>query len=117
MPESAQLHWIRLSNASRHRRWRCIWRPQNPATNDLPFCQLLHTDPDPLEHFSELPDAFEQYAQGRISTTGSLSGGALNVRLNKLEVPWIWSIIDFSAAHANSGTRPLVEHEIFPNYD
>jgi hypothetical protein len=31
-------------------------------------------------------------------------------------VSWIWSIIEFDAEHARSGSTPIHEHEIFPVY-
>ena len=67
-------------------------------------------------HSAKLPDDFEQYTQGRISTSGPLSGGNVSKNLNNLKVPWIWSIIEFDAQHARSGSRPIHEHEIFPVY-
>ncbi len=69
-----------------------------------------------LQHHASLPDDFEQYTQGRISTIGTLSGGNVSKNLNNLKVSWIWSIIEFDAEHARSGSTPIHEHEIFPVY-
>jgi hypothetical protein len=63
-------------------------------------------------HSAKLRDDFEQYTQGRIAWEGAF----LSKRLNSLDVPWIWSIIEFSAAHAKAGTPAVPEHEIFPVY-
>lgn len=67
-------------------------------------------------HSANLADDFEQYAQGRISTNGMMSGGVISKQLNNLNVPWIWSLIEFGAAHAKAGTSAVPEHEIFPVY-
>jgi len=67
-------------------------------------------------HHAALAADFEQYTQGRISTSGTLSGGNVSKNLNNLKVPWIWSIIEFDAQHATSGSTPIHEHEIFPVY-
>jgi hypothetical protein len=68
------------------------------------------------QHSASLANDFEQYTQGRISTSGTLSGGSVSKNLNNLKVPWIWSIIEFDAQHARSGSTPIHEHEIFPVY-
>ena len=67
-------------------------------------------------HSSKLADDFEQYTQGRISTSGTRSGGNVSKQINNLKVPWIWSLIEFGAAHARAGTTAVPEHEIFPVY-
>lgn len=66
-------------------------------------------------HSAKLPDDFERYTQGRVSTALS-HGGSIGKNLNNLEIPWIWSIPEFSAAHAIAGTIAVPEHEIFPVY-
>jgi hypothetical protein len=72
------------------------------------------------QHTANLPNEFEQYTQGRISTTGVLngrfSGGGVSKNLNNLQVPWIWSLIDFDALSARAGSTRLPEHEMFPVY-
>jgi hypothetical protein len=67
-------------------------------------------------HSAKLADDFEQYTQGRISTIGKLSGGQVNKQINNLKVAWIWSIIEFGAANAKTGSTAVPEHEIFPVY-
>jgi len=67
-------------------------------------------------HSAKLVDDFEQYSQGRISTSGMMSGGQISQKINNLKVPWIWSIIEFGAAHAKAGSTATPEHEIFPVY-
>lgn len=69
-----------------------------------------------MQHSASLADDFEQYAQGRISTDGPLSGGNISKNLNNLKVPWIWSITEFDAQHATGGSTAIHEHEIFPVY-
>lgn len=67
-------------------------------------------------HSAKLADDFEQYTQGRISTSGMMSGGHISQQINNLKVPWIWSLIEFGAAHAKAGSTATPEHEIFPVY-
>ncbi|WP_461785052.1 Ig-like domain-containing protein [Prosthecobacter sp.] len=67
-------------------------------------------------HSAKLADDFEQYTQGRISTSGMMSGGHISKQLNNLKVPWIWSLIEFGVTHAKAGTFAVPEHEIFPVY-
>jgi hypothetical protein len=67
-------------------------------------------------HSAKLADDFEQYTQGRISTSGMMSGGRISQQLNNLKVPWIWSLIEFGATNAKAGTFAVPEHEIFPVY-
>jgi Bacterial TSP3 repeat len=66
-------------------------------------------------HSAKLPVEFERYTQGRVSTA-LIHGGSVGKNLNNLEIPWIWSIPEFSAAHAIAGTIAVPEHEIFPVY-
>ena len=99
------------------------WLP-DPAGETGPYDGTVNTNGTSVmfnpksgkTYSANLADDFEQYTQGRISTSGTLSGGQISQRLNNLTVPWIWSLIEFGVAHAKAGTTAIPEHEIFPVY-
>ena len=96
------------------------WLPPDPRGETGPHDREINTTGVAIQfnpkngktHSGKLADDFEQYTQGRIAWEGAF----LSKKLNNLNVPWIWSIIEFGAAHAKAGTTAVPEHEIFPVY-
>jgi hypothetical protein len=83
---------------------------------DHPDTGTINTDGSTYDFFHTthsigVPQGFAQYASGRLGSTGQ----SMNWKINDIEVPWIYGLIEFKGDVYGPGYSDIIR-QIFPTY-